>query len=108
MDKPLGDCFVFGLNSAEIQKRLLTEDKLDLKRALELAQGIEAAHKNAQVLQENSEATSEAMVSPNSNSASNTVAQMQEEEEIDRVSRYPRTQGGRPQGASGAGMICYR
>ena len=59
------------------------EDKLDIKQALELAQGMEAAHKNAQVLQENSETTTETMVPSNNNSASNTVAQMQEEEEID-------------------------
>ena len=103
----LSNRFVCGLNIEVIQKHLLTEHKLDLKRALELAQGMEATDKNAQELQENGKATSETMVSPSYNSASNTVAQMQEEEEIDRVSRYPRTQGGRPKEASGTGRSCY-
>jgi len=51
LDEALRDRFVCGLNSETIQKWLLTEDKLDLKRALELAQGMKAAHRNAQVLQ---------------------------------------------------------
>jgi len=101
LDEALRDRFVCGLNSEAIQKRLLTEDKLDLKRALELAQGMEAAHRNAQVLQEGN-GTSEITMSHSSNSAPNVVAQMQDEE-IDRVGKYPR-----PQGASGTGRSCYR
>ena len=102
LDEALRDRFVCGLISETIQKRLLTEDNLDLKRALELAQGMEAAHRNAQVLQDNSE-TTELTVAHSGSRGPNTVAQMQGEEEIDRVSRYPRTQG-----ASNTGRSCYR
>ena len=41
---------VSGLTSENIQKRLLSEEDLDLKRALELAQGMEAASRNTQML----------------------------------------------------------
>ena len=83
LDEALHDHFVCGLNSETIQKWLLTEDKLDLRRALELAKNMEAAHRNAQVLQEGSD-TSDTMVLHSSNSAPNIVAQMQGDEEIDK------------------------
>ena len=103
LEEALRDRFVCGLKSESIQKRLLTEDKLDLKRALELAQGMESAHRNAQVLKEGNETSSE-VPSDRVSSHSNVVAQMQEEsEEIDRVGRHPRTQG-----TSGMGRKCYR
>ena len=102
LDEALCDRFVCGLKSETIQKRLLIEDNLDLKHTLELAQGMEAAYKNAQVLQESSE-TSKTTLSHSGNSAPNIVAQVQEEGEIDRISKYPRTQG-----ASGTGRSCYR
>ncbi|XP_065902234.1 uncharacterized protein [Dysidea avara] len=76
LDEALRDRFVCGLISETIQKRLLMEDNLDLKRALELAQGMEAAHRNAQVLQDNSE-TTELTVAHSGSRGPNTVAQMQ-------------------------------
>lgn len=39
-----------GMCNANMQKRLLTEADLTFKRALELAQGMEAAEKNAKTL----------------------------------------------------------
>jgi len=104
LEEALRDCFVCGLRSESIQKRLLTEDKLDLKRALELAQGMESAHRNAKVLKEGNETSPEVpSTSDNVPSHPNAVAQMQEEsEEIDRVVRHPRAQG-----TSGAGRKCY-
>ena len=46
----LRDCLVCGLQNESIQKRLLSEEDLTIKKALELAQGMEAADKNAQAL----------------------------------------------------------
>ena len=97
LDEVLRDRLVCGLKSENIQKSLLAEDNLDLKRALEMAQGMEAANRNAQMLRENNPSAS---VMSDDN-ISNSVAQM--EEEIDRVGRFSR-----PQGTSGSGKKCYR
>ena len=43
----LSDRFVCGLSNKATQKRLLTEQNLDLAKALEEAQAMEAAQKNA-------------------------------------------------------------
>ena len=43
----LRDRFVCGLSNEATQKRLLTEQNLDLAKALEVAQAMEAAQKNA-------------------------------------------------------------
>ncbi|KAL5473475.1 hypothetical protein EMCRGX_G027964 [Ephydatia muelleri] len=43
LDEALRDRFVCGLRAQSIQKRLLSEAALDLKKALEVAQGMEAA-----------------------------------------------------------------
>ena len=50
LDQALRDRLVCGLRSEGIQKRLLTETDLTLKRAVELAQGMEAADRNAKSL----------------------------------------------------------
>ena len=50
LDQALHDRFVCGVASATIQKRLLAEDGLESARALEIAQGIEAAEKNSKEL----------------------------------------------------------
>ena len=103
LEEALHDRFVCGLKSKSIQKWLLTEDKLDLKRVVELAQGMESAHRNGQVLKEGNETSSE-VPSDRVSSHSNVVAQIQKEsEEIGRVGRHPRKQG-----TSGTGRKCYR
>jgi len=100
LDEALYDHLVRGLKSEGIQRRLLTEDKLDLKRALELAQGMELAQKKAQVLKEGNETNFEV----SSDSHPKVVAQLQEvSEEIDWVGRQPR-----PQGTSGTGRKYYQ
>ena len=50
MQQALRDRLVCGLNRSAIQKRLLAESELTLKRALEIAQSIEAAAKQAEYL----------------------------------------------------------
>ena len=50
LDQALRDRFVCGVASVTIQKRLLAEDGLESSRALEIAQGIEAAEKNSKEL----------------------------------------------------------
>ena len=50
LEQALRDRLVCGLRSESIQKRLLAETELTLKRALELAQGMEAADRNAKSL----------------------------------------------------------
>ena len=50
LDEALRDRLLYGLMSKNIQKCLLSEEDLDLKRALEIAQGMEAASKNTQML----------------------------------------------------------
>ena len=50
LDQALRDRLVCGLRSENIQKRLLVEADLTLARAVELAQGMEAAHQNTQLL----------------------------------------------------------
>ena len=97
LNEALRNRLVCGLKSENVQKRLLAEDNLDLKRALEMAQSMEAANRNAQILQENK--TPVPMMPSNHDNASNTVAQM---EEVDMVGRS------RPQGTNGSGKNCYR
>ena len=48
LEDALRDRFVCGIRSESIQRSLLTEKDLTLARAIELAQGMEAAEKNAQ------------------------------------------------------------
>ena len=90
-----------GLRSENIQKQLLTEDRLDFKRAMELTQDMESAHRNSEVLKEGNE------MSPacdNVSSNLNVVAQIQEEsEEINWIVRHSRAQG-----TNGTGRKCYR
>ncbi len=50
LDQALRDRFVCGVTSTAIQKRLLAEDGLTSARALEMAQGIEAAESNSKEL----------------------------------------------------------
>ena len=50
LQQALRDRFVCGLNSSAIQKRLLAESELSLTRALEIAQSIKAAAKQAEYL----------------------------------------------------------
>ena len=50
LQQVLRDKFVCGLNSSAIQKRLLAENELTLKRALEIAQSMEAAAKQVEYL----------------------------------------------------------
>lgn len=50
LDEALRDRFVCGVRNETIQKKLLAEDGLTVTRALEIAQGIEAADKNAKEL----------------------------------------------------------
>ena len=50
LHQALRDFFVCGLNSSAIQKRLLAESDLTLKRALEIARFMEAAAKQAEYL----------------------------------------------------------
>jgi len=42
----LRDCLLCGINDEAIQRQLLSEPSLDLKKALELAQGMEEAAQN--------------------------------------------------------------
>lgn len=51
LDDMLRDRLICGINDEQIQRRLLAESKLTLKRALEVAQGLETAAQNAQALQ---------------------------------------------------------
>jgi len=51
LNDALRDCLVSGLSNANIQKRLLSEDRLTLVKALKVAQGMEAAESNAKKLQ---------------------------------------------------------
>ena len=46
----LCDRLVCGLRSENIQKRLLSEADLTLVRAVEISQGMEAAHQNTQLM----------------------------------------------------------
>ena len=48
LEEALRDRFVCGIRSEGIQRSLLAEENLTLTRAIELAQGMEAAEKNAQ------------------------------------------------------------
>ena len=50
LDDTLRDRFVCGLRSESIQKRLLSGKDLTIANALEKAQNMEAAHRNAQAL----------------------------------------------------------
>ena len=47
----LSDRLVCGINDKKIQRRLLAESKLTLKRALDIAQSLETAAQNVQALQ---------------------------------------------------------
>ena len=85
--------------SENIQKRLLSEEGLDLKCALEIAQEMEAASKNAQILQDNNSSVSRR--SGSHDDFSNSVVHMKEE--TDRVGKYSR-----PQETSLSGKKCYR
>ena len=51
LNDALRDRFVCGLLSEGIQKRLLTEEKLTFAKAIEIAQGLEAAEKSSKRLQ---------------------------------------------------------
>ena len=46
LDKMLRDRLVYGINDDRIREKLLEEKDLSYKRALEIAQGVEAANKN--------------------------------------------------------------
>ena len=48
LEETLRDCFVCGIRSEGMQRSLLAEKNLTLTHAIELAQGMEAAEKNAQ------------------------------------------------------------
>ncbi len=50
LEEALGDRLVCGLRSEAIQRRLLTESDLTFKNAMKIAQGMEAAERNAQQL----------------------------------------------------------
>ena len=50
LDEALRDRFVCGLRSENIQKRLLSEDKLTISKALDIAQAMESADRNAKEL----------------------------------------------------------
>ena len=50
LEQALRDRLVCGIRSESIQKRLLAEADLTLKKAVELAQGMEAAERNAKSL----------------------------------------------------------
>ena len=50
LDEALRDRLVCGIVSVPIQKRLLAEKELDLKKAMEIAQGMEAATKQSSKL----------------------------------------------------------
>ena len=63
LDDALRDRLVCGLRNEDIQRRLLSEAKLTLARALELAQGMEAAERNARTLK-GSEAAVHKMYTP--------------------------------------------
>ena len=54
LDSMLRDRMVCGINDLQIQKRLLAESDLTLKKATDLALGMEAAVKNAQAIQSSS------------------------------------------------------
>ena len=51
LDSMLRDRLVCGINDAQIQRRLLSEDKLTFKNAMEIALAMEAAAQNAKTLQ---------------------------------------------------------
>ena len=51
LESMLRDRLVCGVNDPQIQKRLLAEDKLTFKKALEISLALEAATKNTKQLQ---------------------------------------------------------
>ena len=55
LDQALRDRLVCGIRSENIQKHLLIEADLTLTQAVELAQGMEAAHQNTQFMKEKTE-----------------------------------------------------
>ena len=57
-DKMLRDRLVCGINNPGIQRRLLSEDNLDFKKAYDLALAMEAAAKNSRTLQQASNSPS--------------------------------------------------
>ena len=63
LDETLRDRFVCGLNSESFQKRLLAEKDLTMQTALEKAQNLETAQKNAQVLKGQAPALSVGQIS---------------------------------------------
>ncbi len=56
LDSMLRNCLVCSIQDDQIQKRLLAELKLTFPRAMELAQGLEAAAKNVCELQSSQQA----------------------------------------------------
>ena len=99
LDEALCDRLVCGLTNENLQKRLLSEEDLDLKRALKIAQGMEAASKNTQMLRDNSSAS---VRSGSHDDFSKSAVQMKEEEIVDRVGRYSR-----PRETNVPGKKCY-
>ena len=59
LEEALRDKFVCGLQGENIRRRLLAEANLDLKKALELAKGMEAAEKDSKEIQANPSADSQ-------------------------------------------------
>ena len=55
LDEALRDRFVCGIRSEAIQRSLLTEKDLTLARAIEVAQGMEAAENNVKILKGHSD-----------------------------------------------------
>ena len=74
LSEALRDRLVCGLRSEATQKRLLTEPDLTLDRALELAQGMEAASHNAKCLQ-NPETAIKALRKPEPTKSRRRLAQ---------------------------------
>ena len=68
LEEALRDRLVCGLRSESIQKRLLAEKNLTLKTALDLAHGMESAHRDAKVMKgtESSLSLQKLFISPSS------------------------------------------
>ena len=74
LDEALRDRFVCGIQNEAIQQRLLSEQNLDFNKAIEIAQTMEAAARNAQQLKgaELRVATQVAQVAQSSSSSQKT------------------------------------
>ena len=98
LDNMLRDRLVCGVNDT-IQQRLLAETKLAFKKALELAQSLEAAGKNVEELQGHSE---------KDKTDAHSLHRMQGHSRGQSSGQRDGHRRGKPQGRGQSGKSCYR